>query len=688
MLDVPESAITRAVFLSETLVGANHDYYILDQPKMSDETYDGYFRELLNLETLYPSLISDKSPTRRVGSLPLSSFQPHTHAQPMLSLSNAFDEAELRQFDSKVKRALDLVESESIDYVCELKIDGLAVSLTYVDGRLHRAATRGDGTTGEDITENVRTVRSVPLDLRHVDTMAVPPFIEVRGEVYLEHREFERINRKREESAEPVFANPRNAAAGSVRQLDSRVTAQRNLSVFLYAVGAPLDLGTHSQIDLLSTLKTLGLRVNDEARKVAGIDAVLEFVTRWTNERVRLSYDVDGIVIKVNSLRYQQALGSVSRTPRWAIAYKFPALQGRTKILDIYVQVGRTGAITPVALVEAVVLPPNSVVQRATLHNQFEIDRKDVRVGDTVIIQKAGDVIPEIVQVVVDERPEGTERYLMPGECPACGTLLERRAGEAVLRCPSSRSCPAQMAQRIIHFVSRRAMDIESVGEKLVVQLIEHNLIEDVADLFAVSKSHLLTLERMGDKLADNILRSIEQSKTPPLDRFIFALGIRHVGDHAAGILASRFRTIDELSHATVEDLASIHEIGKTTAESVVEFFAQDESIEMLAKLRSFGVTPIPSTTVRASQHLVGSTFVFTGTLETVTREQAEAIVQRHGARASSSISKNTTAVIAGVGGGSKLSKATALGISVMTEADFLKMIDDIKPETDISLSR
>jgi DNA ligase (NAD+) len=666
-LDPLQIAAAHAEDLRALLNHANYCYYSLDQPEIADIEYDKLLRELTDLETAHPEIVTADSPTQRVGASPQSDFQPHSHRQPMLSLGNAFNEDELKAFDEKVKRHLGLVEDAPVEYVVELKIDGLAVSLTYDQGVFQRGATRGDGFVGEDITANLKTVSSIPLRLRP----PFPEFVEARGEVYLDHAEFARINARREAAGEPVFANPRNAAAGSVRQLDPSVTAKRRLTVFLYALGESSIPVAHSQQELLATLKGWGMRVNPNVQTCPDIAAVIAYVAEWTEKKTTLPYDIDGIVVKVNDFALQQDLGAVARTPRWAIAYKFPAQQGRTKILDIVAQVGRTGAITPVAIVEAVTLPPNSVVQRATLHNQLEIDRKDVRVGDTVLIQKAGDVIPEIVQVVLEARPEGTQPYKLPETCPACGTVLIRPEGEAVTRCPNAVACPGQNVQRIIHFVSRRAMDIQWLGEKHAAQLIETGLIKDAADLYFVRKEDLLPLERMGDKLADNILTAIAGSKHPPLPRLIFALGIRLIGEHSSEILARHFGSLDKLQAATIEELNAVYEIGLTTAESIVAFFGQPETTELLAKLARAGVSPIADANAPQADTFAGKAFVFTGSLQTMTRGDAEGLVKRLGGRAASSVSKQTDYVVAGESAGSKLEKAQALGVTVLTEAEF-----------------
>ncbi len=673
-LDPLQALAARAEDLRARLSHANYQYYILDQPEIADGEYDRLLRELSEIEAAHPEMVTADSPTQRVGASPQSDFQPHTHRQPMLSLGNAFNDEELRGFDEKVKRHLGLAEDADVAYVAELKIDGLAISLTYERGVFQKGATRGDGFVGEDITANLRTVSSLPLRLRPPH----PEFVEVRGEVYLDHAEFARINAEREVSGEAVFANPRNAAAGSLRQLDTAITAKRKLSAFLYALGESSSRPAASQRELLDALKGWGLRVNPQATVCPNIASVIAFVAEWTGKKASLRYDIDGIVVKVNDTGQQQDLGAVARTPRWAIAYKFPAQQGRTTVLEIIAQVGRTGAITPVALVAAVTLPPNSVVQRATLHNQQEIDRKDVRVGDTVLIQKAGDVIPEIVQVVLESRPEGTSPYKLPDTCPACGTVLVRPEGEAITRCPNSAACPGQTVQRVAHFVSRRAMDIQWLGEKHVAQLIESGLIKDAGDLFALTKEQLLPLERMGDKLADNIVAAIAASKAPPLSRLVYALGIRLIGEHSSEILARQFGSLEKLQAATTEELNAVFEIGLTTAESIVAYFGQSETTELLGKLANAGVRPVADQYAPQSETFAGKSFVFTGSLQTMTRDQAEGIVKKLGGRAASSVSKQTGYVVAGESAGSKLEKAKTLGVTVLTEEEFAALAEGV----------
>ncbi len=669
------AASKRAEELRERLNHASYQYYVLNQSDLTDLEYDHLFQALTRLETEFPSIVTSDSPTQRVGAAPASDFLPHTHKAPMLSLGNAFDEDDLRAFDQRIKRHIGLPEDLNIEYITELKIDGLAISLTYEKGVLTTGATRGDGVTGEEILQNLRTISSIPLRLRSGET--VPDLFEARGEVYMLHSEFARINSERELDGKPTFANPRNAAAGSLRQLDPRITASRKLTAYFYTIGFVSQPVASTQEGLLKRFPELGLRVNDFYQKHQNIDGVLAYIAKWDTGRADLPYDIDGVVVKVNDYALQADLGALERNPRWAIAYKFPAQQGKTLIEDIIVQVGRTGVLTPVAVVSAVTLPPNSVVRRATLHNQDEINRKDVRVGDTVLIQKAGDVIPEIVSVVLSERPENSTAYVMPTGCPACGTDVVRIPGEAATRCPNKKGCPAQLAQRILHFVSRGAMDIEGLGDKLVLQLLDKDLIKDAGDIYSIKKADLLTLERMGDKLADNVLSAIEKSKNPPLARFIFALGIRHVGEHTGIVLSDHFGTFQKIRDASLEELASVHEIGSTTAESIVSFFESEENRELISRLKSLGVEPIEYDAEPDSHILAGKVLVFTGALLHSTREEAEEKVRRHGGRASSSVSKQTNYLVAGDRAGSKAEKARALGVTVLTEEEFLTLIGE-----------
>ena len=667
---VPSDA-ERIAELRAALARHNYRYYVLDAPEISDAEYDALFRALEALEGQHPELITPDSPTQRVGAAPAAQFGTVRHGVPMLSLANAFSHAEFADFDRRVKRGLGV--EEEIDYVCELKIDGLALSLTYDDGVLRTAATRGNGVEGEDITNNVRTIAAVPLRLRPV--AAGSGRIEIRGEIYLSHTEFTRINAEREAHDEAPFANPRNAAAGSVRQLDPRVTASRKLSIFCYAMGemGHLDFATHQE--LLAFIKEAGLPVNPHIMPAHGAEEVLAFCDRWETARHTLKYDIDGVVIKVNDLSAQRALGFVSRSPRWAIAYKYPPEQAETVICDIVVQVGRTGALTPVAVMEPVLLA-GSTVSRATLHNEDEIRRKDIRVGDHVIIQKAGEVIPEVVRVLVEKRTGTEEPFNMPDHCPVCGSAVVRPEGEAVARC-SGIACPAQLKQRIEHFVSRGALDIQGIGPALVEQLVETGLVHDPADLFFLTVDQLEPLERMGKKSAENIIRAIAGAKEPPLGRLIFGFGIRYVGETVAEILAAHFGNLEALAAASQDTIDAIAGIGEQIANSVFIFFQQEQTHELLKKLSRAGVQPRGAAR-RAEGPLTGKTFVFTGALS-IAREEAEQQVEELGGKATSSVSAKTDFVVVGEKPGSKADKARALSVRILDEAAFNKLIDEMR---------
>ncbi len=673
MAAVPDDKMRRAELLRSEIDRHNYLYYVLDQPEISDAEYDALFRELQQLESEYPELLTPDSPTQRVGAAPLEAFGSIEHRVPMLSLQNAFDEGELRAFDSRAKKMLGLDEREPLSYVAELKIDGLAVSLTYQNGLLISGATRGDGTRGEDITQNLKTIRSIPLRLIETGSRQVPSLIEIRGEVYLQHKEFERINEERAQRGEPTFANPRNAAAGSVRQLDPKITASRRLDFFAYGAGYIEDGSFESHYTFLNTLREWRFPVNPNIRLCHGIDEVCSFITEWSEKRGDLPYDIDGVVVKVDAIAQQELLGFVARSPRWAIAFKYPAAQATTVIRRIDVQVGRTGALTPVAIMDPVTIG-GVTVSRATLHNEDEIKRKDVRIGDTVVIQRAGDVIPEVVEVVKSARTGSEQEFTMPDKCPVCGADIERPPGEAVSRCIGI-ACPAQTKERIKHFTSRTAMNIEGVGPALIEQLVEKGLVRDPADLYYIKKEDLLKLERMAEKSADNVLNAIENSKNVELSRLIYALGIRHVGERTAQLLAEHFGSIDNLSKATVEELSEVEDVGPVVAESIAKFFQQDETKEVLRKLFATGVNPKKSQT-KIGGALEGKTFVFTGAL-TIPREQAEDMVRLHGGKATSSVSKNTDYVVVGENPGSKAAKAIELGISILSESDFRKMVGE-----------
>ncbi|MBI2300916.1 MAG: NAD-dependent DNA ligase LigA [Armatimonadetes bacterium] len=658
-MDDRHAAETEAALLRVELTDANYRYYILDSPTLTDAEYDAKLRRLAELEAAHHELVTPDSPTQRVGAAPLSAFENVAHGVPMLSLQNAMNADELRELDDP--------EGNSFDYVGELKIDGLGVSLTYEDGRFVRGATRGDGSTGEDVSINLRTVRSVPLRLR--DGVRAPRRIEVRGEVYLSKQEFVRLNEERERTGEPLFANPRNAAAGSLRQLDSRITARRRLDCVAYTHGVVEGAEFGSQWEYLEWLREAGFLVSSEARRLPDVEAAVAYQQEWVERRHDVPYEIDGVVLKVNAYARQRQLGVVSRSPRWAIAFKLPAEQAETVIKEIEASVGRTGAVTPTAVFETVFLA-GTRVSRASLHNQDEIDRKDVRVGDSVVVQKAGDIIPEVVRVVAEKRPDGTVPYRLPAECPACGTALERPEGEAVTRCPNRAGCPAQVQARLEHFVSRGAMDIDGVGEALLAQLVDTGLVRDAADLYALTAVQLAGLERMGRKSAENAVAAITASRRRPLARFVFALGIRHVGETAARVLAESCGTIADLMAAGKEALTAVHEIGETTAEAVASFFADPEQRRLVERLLEAGVEPEPVEAAR-SETLAGTTWVFTGGLERTTRDGAAEQVRRRGGTVASSVSRKTTYVVVGENPGSKLDQAQRLGAKILTEAEF-----------------
>jgi len=667
----------RAEALRAQIKRANHLYYVQDAPEISDAAYDALLKELRQLEERYPEQITPDSPTQTVGAEVSTTFRPLRHRQPMLSLDNAFGADELRSWEEKNRRVLGMRGDVPIEYVCELKIDGLSVNLTYENGRFSRGATRGDGYVGEDITRNLQTIEALPRMLSTHEKPALPALIEIRGEVFMSHPEFARINAEAEEQGGRTFANPRNAAAGSLRQKDPAETARRKLDVFLYAIGDSEGASFESQIQLLQTYARWGLRTNPNVRVCTGLDEVIAFCDEWKERKTTLPYDTDGVVVKVNSFNLQRELGTNSRSPRWAIAYKYPALQVRTRVEDIGVQVGRTGAITPVAHLQPVAVA-GVIVSRATLHNEDEIRRKDVRIGDTVVIQRAGEVIPEVVEVVTAERDGSEVVFQMPTNCPSCGSDLVRPEGEAVLRCLNP-ICPKKVVEALRHFTGRGAMDIEGIGDKQCEQLTESGLVKDPADLYSLTKEQLLQFERMGDKLATKILANIENSKTRPLANLIFALGIRHIGEHSAEVLAEAFHSLEALRNASVEQLASVHEIGQTTAESIAAWFADPRNVSILDKLHDAGVRPTANGSAPVSDQFAGKIFVFTGTLIRLKRDEAEEMVKQRGGRASGSVSKQTSYVVAGESAGSKLAKAQELGVPVLTEDEFIEMVDDEK---------
>ena len=647
-----------------------HRYYVLDQPSISDTEYDRMFRELQDLEREHPELKTDDSPTNRIGGLPVSGFTPHRHLVPMLSLDNAFGEEELREFYNRIAKGL----GDEPELHVELKFDGASISLTYLDGRLQIAATRGDGTTGENVTTNARTVRGIPLRMME----DLEGLIEVRGEVIMYKDVFTKLNETRAARGDQVFANPRNAAAGGLRQLDSRLTAERKLNFFAYGTGAIqlADSGSlgQSQSETLGHLRDLGFAVHKDARTVATFEELRDYVLSWQDRRPTLPFNIDGIVIKVNRVDQQEQLGFTSRGPRWAIAYKFPAEQAFTKLNKIFAQVGRIGTVTPVAELQPVFVG-GVTVTRATLHNYDDLRRKDVREGDTVIVQRAGDVIPEVVGPVLDQRPEGAREPEEPSVCPECGTPLVRSVGQVALKCPN-RHCPAQIQAKLEHFVSRGAMDIEKLGGKSIERFLALGLLTDLPSIYRLRerKEELLALDRMAELSVDNLLQGIETSKTRPLDRFLFGLGIRFVGDRGAYDLAQHFRTLESFRQATYEDLLAVPEIGPRTASEISEWLEDETHQQMLDDFLALGVRPEEPEPLEGDR-FAGKTFVFTGSLTKFTREDAESKVIKLGGKAASSVSKKTDFVVAGPGAGSKLAKAEQLGVPVISEEDFLAML-------------
>ena len=662
-----EAIKKRVEKLREEIEYHNNRYYILDQPEISDAQYDRLMRELEKLEEEYPKLRSPNSPTQRVGATPLEAFEIVRHTFPMLSLANAFDESEAKDFDKRVKKFLGY--SAEITYVAEPKLDGLAVELVYERGQFVVGSTRGDGVNGENITQNLRTIKTIPLQLIRKE-VPVPERLEVRGEVIIQLKKFKELNRKREEIGEPLFANPRNAAAGSVRQLDSKITAERPLEIYCYGLGEVTGRRFKTHSEILQTFPKWGLRTNPNIQSCQNIDEVLEYYHKMNEKRETLPYEIDGIVIKVDRLDLQTRLGEISRSPRWALAFKFQPKQETTKILDIIVQVGRTGAITPVAVMEPVKVG-GVEVSRATLHNQDEIDKKDVRVGDTVVIQRAGDVIPEVVQVITSKRKGTEKKFRMPSKCPVCGAEVIKE--EAIHRCIGL-DCPAQLKGRIKHFASKRAMDIEGLGVKLIDQSVDKGLIKDVADIYYINKEKLIELERMADKSAQNIIDAIEKSKTKPLSKFLYALGIRHVGETTAEDLARHFLRLDDLFRLSEEDLMEVEGIGPEVAASVHQFFRDKKNKESIELLKKAGVKVIEPK-IKEKGKLAGKTFLFTGTLKDFGREEARNLVESLGGMTASSVSKKVDFVVVGEDPGSKSDKAKELGIKILTEEDFKRMI-------------
>ncbi len=660
----------RAAYLRKALNRHNYLYYVLDEPEVSDAEYDRIMRELVDLEGKYPELITPDSPTRRVGAPPLEKFESVPHTIPMLSLENGFNEEEIRAFDQRVKKLLE--EDARVTYTAEPKMDGTAVELIYENGQLVRASTRGDGFTGEDITANVRTIRTVPLTLLADSSLSIPERLEVRGEVFIALDAFKEFNKERLEKGEPPFANPRNAAAGSLRQLNSKITAQRPLEMFCYGIGAVEGLSFDTHWDILNGLKFLGLRVNPLVHRCKGIESAIEYYKDIESKRHRLAYEVDGVVIKVDDIEFQKTLGEKSRSPRWAIAYKFRPTQETTRLVKIEVQVGRTGALTPVAHLEPVSVG-GVVVSRATLHNEDEIAKKDIREGDTVLIQRAGDVIPEVVKVVLSKRTGQEIVFKMPDTCPVCGSEVVRLEGEAARRCINA-GCTAQIKERIKHFASKDALDIDGLGDKLVEQMVEKGLIKSYADLFTLKRDRLIGLERMAEKSADNLLAAIENSKRTTISRFIYALGIRYVGEHIAKVLAERFVSLERLMETGEEELLDVEEVGPQVSKSVIAFFKNIENRQNIDRILSCGV--IPETKAVGKEHpLAGKTFVLTGTLPSITRAEAKAKIEGLGGKVTGSVSSKTSYVVAGENPGSKLDKAGSLGVEILDEEGLKKLL-------------
>ena len=668
-----DSAAQRAEELRRLIRHHNRCYYELDRPETSDAEYDLLFRELQKLESEHPELLTADSPTLRVGGRPLDKFRQVRHSLPMLSLENALDANDIQAFDQRIRSFLGRSDNEPLVWQCEPKMDGLAVELVYREGLLLEASTRGDGEVGEEITANIRTIPTVPLRLGGSD---IPLLLEVRGEVYLPLQGFQHLNRQREEAGEQPFANPRNAAAGSLRQLDPAVTARRPLAMVCYGVGLVETQSpwARTQTELIARLGRLGLPVSDLARQVTGIKGVIDYFEEMQKKRDSLPFEIDGVVVKVDDLQLQQELGEKSRSPRWAIACKFPPRQARTRINDIILQVGRTGVITPVAVLEPVELS-GVTVSRATLHNWDEIGRKDIRINDWVIVERAGDVIPAVVRVLVEER-NGTEQPLpQPERCPVCGSPAARYEGEVAVRCQGGLSCPPQLSEAIIHFASRKAMDIEGLGTKYIEQLISSGLVKDVADLYTLTRDDFMRLERMGERLAEKLLKAIADSKQRDLAAFIFALGIRHVGEQTARLLADRFGSIQALAEASLEELTAIRDVGPTVAASIRSFFENPANRTVIKRLLDAGVTPQKQQRTVGKQ-LQGQSFVFTGTLERLGRDEARRLVEQAGGTVTGSVSGKTGYVVAGSEAGSKLDKARALGVRVLTEEEFFELLE------------
>lgn len=655
--------------LHDLLNQYGYEYYVQDNPSVPDSEYDKLLRELIDIEEAHPEFKSPDSPTVRVGGEVQSSFEKVNHDTPMLSLGNAFNEQELRRFDQRIREQVG-----SVEYMCELKIDGLAVSLKYVEGRFVQGLTRGDGTTGEDITENLRTIHAIPLKINE------PLSFEVRGEAYMPRSSFIRLNEEKEKNEEQPFANPRNAAAGSLRQLDPKLAAKRKLSVFLYSVNDFTDFDATTQSGALDELDRLGFKTNHERMRVGDIEGVLEYIEKWTKQREQLSYDIDGIVIKVNDIEQQDEMGYTQKSPRWAIAYKFPAEEVVTTLQDIELSIGRTGVVTPTAILDPVRVA-GTTVSRASLHNEDLIHERDIRIGDSVVVKKAGDIIPEVVKSITERRPEGTLPYSMPTHCPSCDHELVRIEGEVALRCINPK-CQAQLVEGLIHFVSRQVMNIDGLGTKIIQQLYHHNVINDVADIFYLTEDDLLPLERMGSKKVENLLKAIEDAKANSLEHLLFGLGIRHLGVKASQVLAEKYETMDRLLEVTEEELISIHDIGDKLAQSVVTYLENEDIKALIEKLKYKNVNMvyngIKTSDIEGHPDFKNKTIVLTGKLQQLTRKEASAWLELQGAKVTSSVTKKTDLVIAGEDAGSKLTKAEKFGTEIWTEEQFVAKQNEI----------
>ncbi len=663
-------APTEIAKLREELNYHAYRYHVLDDPEITDAEYDRKFRKLQELEAKFPQLVTPDSPTQRVGAAPLEEFETVTHTIPMVSLDNAFDDGEVRDFDQRLRK---LLESDEIEYTVEPKLDGAAVELVYEKGLFIVGSTRGDGFTGENITQNLKTIKSIPLRLRG-EGKKIPERLELRGEVFYPIAAFKKLNEQRLKAGEAAFINPRNSASGSLRQLDPKLTAERPLDMYVYGLGQVVGHDFKTQWEALEAFKKWGFKVNPISKVCRGVEEVLKHYRKIGEMRHSLPYEIDGTVIKVNDFALQRQAGMRTRSPRWAVAYKFEAQQESTQILDIQVQVGRTGTITPVAIMQPIMVG-GVTVTRATLHNEDEIERLGVMIGDWVVIQRAGDVIPEVVKVIEAKRPKNAKRFKFPKKCPVCREPVIRLEGEVAHRCQNI-DCPAQLKEGIRHFASKLAMNVDGLGEKLIEQLVDKGLVKSYADLYFLKKEKLAELERMADKSAQNIVEAIDKSREVAFDRFLYALGMRHVGEHMSRVLAKKFGSLAALQAADAEALQQIHEVGPQVAESVTRFFKEKKNLATIAKLLKGGVKIREVAKPKAAdQKFTGKTFVFTGALEKFTREEAERMVDERGGRASGSVSKKTDFVVAGPGAGSKLEKARELGVEVISEEEFLKMV-------------